>query len=112
MTYTLISLLIASPWILWAFYVMVMGLYRAHLDNRLTPVTKVLAYPWVFAGLVIDVAVNLTVANIVFLELPSELLVTDRLKRLIKTDDGWRAKNANWICNNLLDIFDPTGNHC
>lgn len=93
-------------------YVMVMGVYRAHLDGRLTPVTKVLAAPWVVLGFALDAAVNIIIATVVFLELPREFLVTTRLQRHILHSHGWRGHLATWICDHLLDVFDPTGNHC
>ena len=112
MTAAAIALLVLSPWCLWALYIMVMGVYRAHLDKRLTPVTKVLAAPWVALGFAIDVLVNVTFASVVFLEPPWELLVTSRLQRHIQATTGWRHRLATWICDRLLDVFDPTGNHC
>lgn len=105
--------LIFAPWLLWAMYVMVMGIYRAHLDKRLTTTTKILAAPWVVIGYGLDVIVNLTIASLVFWEPPWELLVTSRLKRHIDAAaGGWRHRLAVWICDRLLDPFDPTGHHC
>lgn len=103
---------VLSPWILWGLYVLVMGLYRAHLARKLTPLTYALGAPWLALGLAADVIVNLTVASVVFLEPPREWLVTDRLQRHIFGSAGWRFELADWICNHLLDVFDPTGNHC
>lgn len=104
--------IVFSPWLLWAAYVLVMGIYRAHLDKRLTTVTKILAAPWVVIGYALDVLVNVTVASLVFWEPPWELLVTTRLQRHIDARYGWRHRRAQWICDHLLDPFDPTGNHC
>lgn len=110
---TLASLvLLFSPWILWACYVLVMGLYRAHLDRRLTPFTYVLGAPWLALGLAVDVVVNVSFASLVFLEPPFELLVTQRLQRHSQATTGWRHRLAVWICTRVLDPFDPTGNHC
>ena len=104
---------LAYVWAFWALYVLSMGLYRAYLLKRLIGFTKVLAYPIVvFAGAV-DVVANLTLANILFLDLPHELLVTTRLKRYKAGDiTGWRYALANYICENMLDVFDPSGDHC
>lgn len=99
-------------WVLWGIYVLVMGLYRAHLDKRLTKFTYALAAPWLLIGYVIDVLANLVVATIIFLELPKEWTVTSRLKRYILTKTDYRNKLANWICQYLLDVFDPKGKHC
>lgn len=99
-------------WFFWGMYVLVMGLYRAHLDKRLTKVTYCLAAPWLFVGVTVDVLANLIIAPVVFLDPPREWLVTARLKRYIKQGVGYRANLANAICNHLLDVFDPKGNHC
>jgi hypothetical protein len=104
--------LIAYLYAFWCVYIGVMGIYRAHLDGRLSGVTKVLCYPFVFVGIVMDVVANLLIAPIVFLDLPREWLVTDRLIRYIKTDNDWRRQVAEAVCANLLDVFDPTGRHC
>ena len=74
--------------------------------------TKILAAPWVVIGYALDVLVNVTVASLIFWEPPWELLVTTRLQRHIDARYGWRHRRAQWICDHLLDPFDPTGNHC
>ncbi len=38
---------LAFLWAFWAMYVLVMGIYRAHLAKRLTPVTLALSLPFV-----------------------------------------------------------------
>jgi hypothetical protein len=103
---------LAFLWAFWAMYVLVMGIYRAHLAKRLTPVTLALSLPFVALGYVMDVLANVTVASAVFVEPPREALVTDRLKRHMQTGNGWRFALARYICDNLLDVFDPTGDHC
>lgn len=102
---------IAYLWIFWGIYVLVMGIYRAHLAKKLNKLTLTLSIPYVVVGYLIDIISNLTIASIIFLEFPRELLVTDRLIRL-KQKSGWRAKVANWICYNVLDPFDPNGDNC
>jgi len=104
--------IILYVWVFWAGYVLIMGIYRAKLANRLTPVTLVLSAPFVILGFCIDVIANLVIAPIVFLDLPKELLVTTRLQRYIKENTDWRHSIAAYVCDNLLDVFDPTGNHC
>lgn len=99
-------------WLFWATYVLVMGLYRAHLANTLTGFTKLMAAPIVVIGYLMDVFSNIFLATIVFLELPREILVTTRLKRHISSSKGWRYDLAKTICDDLLDPFDPSGNHC
>ena len=59
-----------------------------------------------------DVAANWIIAPLVFLDWPREVLVTARLIRYKRTDTGWRNRLATFICEHLLDVFDPTGDHC
>lgn len=98
----------------WYAYILVMGLYRAHLMGRLTGLAKVLAYPAVIVGWLMDWLANVLIASIVFTELPQswDELVTDRLSRYVKGPMGRRRTRALWVCTNLLDYFDPTGRHC
>ena len=103
---------IAFLWSFWAMYVLVIGIYRAYLSKRLTPVTKVLSAPFIVIGYLMDAVANLTIASLVFVEFPKEFLVTKRLQRYISVGEGWRFVVADWICNHLLDVFDPSGNHC
>lgn len=103
---------IAALWLFYVFYVFTMGVYRVQLAGKLTGLSKVLLMPFVVVAVLMDVACQMTVATVVFLELPKELLVTARLQRYIVGDDGWRKKVAVYICNNLLDPFDPNGKHC
>lgn len=100
-------------YVFFALYVLVMGFYRAYLAKRLTVTTKVLAIPWIGVGFVVDLIANMTVATVVFLDLPQELLVTSRLDRYLHEEaDSWRGQIASWVCVNLLDYFDPNGRHC
>ncbi len=104
----------------WVLYVLIMGVYRAYLAKRLTPFMLILSAPFVIAGGVLDVVANLTIATIVCLEFPQEWLVTQRFIRYthrpgVPTDSWiwkWRTGLAKYICDNLLDVFDPDGNHC
>ena len=99
-------------WAFWGLYVLVMGLYRAKLNNQLTSAMKILGFPYLLIGYVFDVVCNLTIACIIFLEFPKEILVTGRLIRHLDSKDGWRYDLSKWICNNLLDPLDPRGKHC
>jgi hypothetical protein len=105
---------VLATYIFWCLYIAVMGCYRAHLDGRLEGITKILAYPLVLVGIIVDVVFQYTVACIVFRDLPrrNEYLVTARLQRYVAKNSGWRSVWAMWICTNLLDMFDPAGDHC
>jgi len=103
---------VAYLWLFWYVYILVVGLYRAHLDKRLTRFTYALALPAIVVGYAMDVLANIFIASILFLEPPQEWLVTGRLKRHIIYGSGWRRSVSMFICDNLLDVFDPTGDHC
>lgn len=98
---------------LWDRYIVVMGLYRAHLRKQLHGLNKVLAIPSVVVGVFLDVLVNLTVASVVFRAWPREWLVTDRLQRYLKDEyhsQRWRGRRADWWCTNVLHPIDD--DHC
>lgn len=96
----------------WYAYILVMGLYRANLADRLNNFTFALALPALMLGLLMDFLANVFIASVIFLEPPRELLVTARLQRYMKGPVNWRRDRASWICTNLLDYFDPSGKHC
>lgn len=99
-------------WAFWGVYVLIMGLYRAHLQKRLSWTAYALGAPFLLIGLALDFAVNMTLATVIFLDIPREALVTTRLIRYVASGSGWRFNVANWVCNKLLDVFDPSGEHC
>jgi len=100
-------------WLFFTVYVLVMGIYRAHLSGRLNRFARVLLFPWVALGYVADVVLNATLASVLFLDPPRELLVTTRLKRYIRRARWtWRGRVSWWVCEHMLDVFDPKGDHC
>ncbi len=104
--------LVAFLWGFWALFVCAMNLYRVQLAHGLTPAIRMLGAPLILVAYAVDVFANLTVATAFFVELPRELLVTSRLRRYIAAGTGWRFGVACWLCRQLLDPLDPTGNHC
>lgn len=103
---------VAFIWSFWGVYVLVMGIYRAYLNKNLRGLLFLLSFPFVVLGYFIDVFANITIASAVFMEFPRELLVTSRLKRYVSQCSGWRCRVAKYICDNILDPFDPRGEHC
>lgn len=96
----------------WVLYLSIMNLKRNR--DKLTTTAKVVAYPILGIGLVLDVIYNFVVGSILFVEAPQEWLFTSRLIRHIEESTGWRKRLANWFCRNFLDPFDPDpdGRHC
>ena len=90
------------------FYLAVMSLARHEKYNLFQ---KIIFYPIVVIGLVVDVLFQISVGTVLFLEEPKDWLFTARLIRHVKKDN-WRGKLARFMCKNLLDLFDPSGSHC
>lgn len=103
--------LFAWMWCFYVLYVLVMGVYRAHLAQRLSLVAYVLLVPFVVLGFVVDVLTNIVIASVLFADPPRELLLTTRLQRYVN-GAGWRRTVAAWVCDTLLDPLDPRGEHC
>jgi hypothetical protein len=100
-----------SIYMLWIHYLAVMNLKRCRDAGQLTGFVRYPAYLALASGLLWDLFVNVFICTFMFLELPKETTVTSRLKRHINSE-GWRSTEAAWICQNLLNRFDPSGNHC
>jgi len=102
--------LLIDLYVFFILYVASMGMIRAHKEHKLNLMLWVMCVPFVVLSLVIDVLNNIFVFTFLFAELPKELTVTERLKRHVK-EHTFRGKLARLIGDNLLDAFDPTGDH-
>lgn len=95
----------------WAFYVAAINLIPRLPE--LHPIARVHATAVVLAAIVLDAVFHFVVGTALFLDRPRELLLTKRLKRYLTGAAGERRqKVAAWICEHLLDPFDPSGSHC
>lgn len=101
----------AAFYALWALYIVVMALQRAKRAGTLSTTALVMGAPLIVCGLVLDALVNIILMTVLLLEWPKEWLVTARLKRHCG-QPTWRGAIARWMCQNLLDTFDPDGRHC
>jgi hypothetical protein len=101
--------LYAFVFVCWLLYLAIMNL-AAHKD-RMGPVAKVHAYAALFFGYLFDFVLNM-IACLAFQRVPRDWLLTGTLKRMIINEEGWRCAVAAWICQNLLNPFDPKGAHC
>ncbi len=98
--------------ICWILYLAIMNLSRVRHD--LHPFAKFNAYLIVLPiGYVFDAVLNL-LACAIFMRLPRDWLLTGTLKRMQNTEPSgsWREATAAWICEHLLNQFDPKGKHC
>lgn len=96
-------------YVFWLLYLISMMLVTNR--KKLTPVTKALGLPAIIMGVIVDFLMNISLACLVFWDLPEEFMVTQRLDRYLHGADGWRKTAAKFICNNLLDPF-ALGGHC
>lgn len=93
----------------WTLYLAVMNIARVR--GQLHPVAKAHAYMLLGVGYLFDATLNLMVC-LVFWRAPKDWLLTGTLKRALINETGWREATAAWICENLLNAFDPKGSHC
>lgn len=98
-------------WALWIMFVCVMRLQMLRDAGQLTTGQKVLGYPVLLIGLVLDLALNTVACTVIFLELPQEYTVSARLWRHSTEGDGWRRSFALFVRSQLLDTADPRGFH-
>lgn len=101
-----------SVYALWIFYIAVMHLKRCRDAGTLSRPALYLGYPVLLVGYLLDVFVQMVPATVLFLDLPREFTLTDRLRRYIAGPEGWRETVAVWMCSHLLNTFDPDGRHC
>lgn len=108
LNYVVLSL--ATTYGLFIFYAAVMNIKRVRDMGKLTTMGKVLAYPTLVIGLVLDLLVNVFVMTFILVEIPQELTVTSRLKRHHKESTGWRLAVVKFF-EPVLDPLDPSGDH-
>jgi hypothetical protein len=95
----------------WVMYLAVMNL--AEHRDRLHPFAKFNAYLLLFlVGYPLDVLFNVVGSFVLFQRPPKHWLFTGTLKHWIASDDDRRSRHAAWICEHLLNQFDPKGKHC
>lgn len=96
-------------WLTWVFFLAVMHLRIIRDTQGFTKWNVVPAYTALVVGLLLDATLNLAMC-FPLLDVPQEPLLTGKLKRLIKTDMGWRGDVAHFICSQYLVPADK--NHC
>lgn len=97
-------------------FICYLGIMNA-MKNR----DKISKAAWVFigplalVGVTLDCLLSVTFMTVMFADLPREFLLTSRLHRYRdqpQYEGTKRRKAAAWICENLLNAFDPDGKHC
>jgi hypothetical protein len=114
MTYLHPLIVVLGAWsALLTFYTLYLAAINLY-ENRHETSTAVLviASPMLLLMLLCDFAMQMTLAVVIFLDLPRELLVTGRLKRYRAQGSGWRWHAATIVCERGLNPFAPTKKHC
>jgi uncharacterized membrane protein YhaH (DUF805 family) len=101
---------LSCTYALFVFYAAVMNIKRVRDQGKLSWFGKVLGYPTLLVGLVLDLIVNVLVMTVLLLELPQELTVTSRLKRHKRDGSGWRLSVVLFF-EPVLNPLDPSGVH-
>jgi hypothetical protein len=97
----------------------IVGIWMLY-DKVISLLDKLLGYPTLIVGLVVDTLVNILIVTILLFELPQlqrgELLVTPRIKRLAALPQSskglakWRRLVSRWLLGQI-DQHDKTGGH-
>lgn len=96
---------------LWILFLAVMNLKQAKDADQLHGFAYGLGKTVLVEGLIVDAIIQLTVANLIWLEFPRELTVSGRVARLCEHGTGFRKARAIWFRDTLLRIFDRSGGH-
>jgi hypothetical protein len=107
----LLPVAILALFALWVLFLAVMCLQAARDRGTLTPTGLRFGYAVLLLGWLVDFAVQMLVATFLWAELPRELTVSQRVKRLTESGAGWRKALAEWFRHHLLKPFDQTGRH-
>jgi hypothetical protein len=105
-----VAVTLTLTFMLYIVYGSVMNIKRVRDAGLLTPFGKVLGYPTLVIGLVLDLLVNILLMTIVMYEIPQEWTVTSRLKRHHAESSGWRLAVVKFF-EPVLDPLDPSGDH-
>ena len=98
--------------LLFLLWIVISGLSRAHAEGRLSPHVIAVGTGIAYIGLAWDVLCNVLICTVIFLDIPREATLSQRLRRLLLTT-GWRQRLALWFAVDLINPFsvDPSDPH-
>ncbi len=115
MTY-LLPLLAVLGWTvaLYVFFLAYVTLMVARGNGKLAaapPPVRVVAYGILLVAWVLDVAFNVVIGSLIFIELPDwrRPTFTNRCSKHMD-EQGWRGEIARWVCRGWLNPMDD--GHC
>lgn len=102
MIYALIPIALVALWTTFLAYVAIKSQWEF-----LRPEVKAVGLVVVFAGFILDIALNIVPGLILGF---GNLTISQKCKRLGREDSGWRGHTARYLCQNWLNVFDQE--HC
>lgn len=110
----IVAAMIASPVILFGFYLAYVTLRVARDNGKLaqTPlVVRAVCWAILITGFVLDMLFNVTIGTVMFRELPEirRLTFTARCSKHLKSE-GFRGDMARFVCDGWLNPFQA--GHC
>lgn len=109
---SLVGFIFFTLWFLWILYVAMMNVKAAIIKNNLPWQAKLMVYPTSAIFDIIEIIANIFVCTLIFLDIPKEITVSNRLRRYVAKPEryGWRLSIVNFV-KPMLDPFDPAGPH-
>lgn len=100
---------IVGFFVLWFFFINVMT-WRKY-EAKIPKIIKPLLYVLAAVGYVIDVIFNIVYGSVMFLELPKQLTLSERLSEILRRKSrGYKYKLAYFLCSKMIEPWDY--NHC
>jgi len=99
---------------LWFLFAMWFLRRKHQLREKLGPVFFAIVGV-VVGGLILDVIFQWTLAPIIFMEFTPNITFSKRMERYRdnpKYKGTWKMRWADFICEHILNPFDPSGHHC
>ena len=106
------ALIFFAVWLTWGGFLMMMPLKRNYELGFLNFWNKFFGHSWLLLFIIMDFLFNMIFGTLFFLDIPQELLFTERLDRYLNSPcSKWRYNLAYYICSRFLDPFEE-GGHC
>lgn len=102
---------LGALYVLWGLFLAVMNLKQARDDGTLPRAALIGGMPLLFLGYLLDFALNVTLASLLFLEPPREKTLSERFQRWSKQPPGRRQRIATHALLIFLHPFDRSGGH-
>lgn len=102
--------IVLALYVMWVLYVVItLIMPMAREIKRRSPFMYYTFTSLAYATRWYDIALNVFLFSLLFLDRPRERTITERMKRYL-AGEGWRHKVADWVCKNMLEPIDCK--HC